>query len=202
MSTDPAERIEALRALIRHHNAAYYERDEPSISDAEWDALMRELRELEAANRDLVTVDSPTHTVGGAPSTSFAPVAHRVPMMSLDNAFGIDEVTEWAERLQRRLGEDSDIGAWLCELKFDGLAMSLRYENGHFVEAATRGDGSEGEDVSANVRTHKIKRGDTLFSVARQYGTSVDALRALNNLKSSNLKIGNNLRIPGTGVRS
>lgn len=153
VSTDPAERIEALRAVIRRHNEAYYERDAPEIPDAEWDALMRELRDLEAAHPELVTPDSPTATVGGAPSTTFAPVVHTVPMMSLDNAFSVDEVTEWAERLQRRLGEDTDVGAWLCELKFDGLAMSIRYENGRFVRAATRGDGRTGEDVTANVAT-------------------------------------------------
>ncbi len=147
------ERIEELRTIIRQHNEAYYEQDAPTVPDAEWDALMRELRELEEQHPDLVTPDSPTQLVGGAPSTQFAPVQHAVPMMSLDNAFDTDELAGWAERLQRRLGEDVDPGDWVCELKFDGLAISIRYENGKLVQAATRGDGRTGEDVTHNVAT-------------------------------------------------
>lgn len=148
-----AARIAALSGIIAGHNAAYYEQDAPTIPDAEWDALMRELRELEAAHPQLVTADSPTQRVGGAPSSIFAPVTHAVPMMSLDNAFDTEELASWAERLQRRLGEDVDAGDWVCELKFDGLAISIRYENGKLVQAATRGDGRTGEDVTHNVRT-------------------------------------------------
>jgi DNA ligase (NAD+) len=148
-----AERIEALRELIRRHNEAYYERDAPTIPDAEWDALMRELQALEAEHPDLVTPDSPTRKVGGTPSTAFSPVAHSVRMMSLDNAFDHAELLSWVERLERRLGGDVDVGEWVCELKFDGLAISIRYENGRLVQAATRGDGRTGEDVTHNVRT-------------------------------------------------
>ncbi len=153
MSDTDAGRIDALRTLIRRYNAAYYEKDAPLIPDGEWDALMRELRALEAARPELVTPDSPTQAIGGAPSTVFAPVTHAVAMMSLDNAFDHDELVSWAERLQRRLGGDVDAGAWVCELKFDGLAISIRYEDGRLVQAATRGDGRTGEDVTHNVRT-------------------------------------------------
>ena len=147
------DRINELRTIIRTHNEAYYEQDAPTIPDAEWDALMRELRELEEQHPELVTPDSPTQQVGAAPSTQFAPVQHAVPMMSLDNAFDTEELAGWAERLQRRLGEDVDPGDWVCELKFDGLAISIRYENGTLVQAATRGDGRTGEDVTHNVAT-------------------------------------------------
>jgi DNA ligase (NAD+) len=153
VSDTDAERIEALRELIIRHNLAYYEQDSPTVSDAEWDVLMRELKDLEAVHPELVTPDSPTHLIGGAPSTVFAPVQHSVPMMSLDNAFDHDELVSWADRLKRRLGEDIDVGDWVCELKFDGLAISVRYEEGRLVQAATRGDGRTGEDVTHNVRT-------------------------------------------------
>lgn len=153
MSDTPHDRVDQLRSNILGHNRAYYEQDAPTIPDAEWDALMRELRELEAAHPELVTPDSPTRSVGGAPSVLFAPVAHAVPMMSLDNAFDTAELVQWADRLQRRLGENVDPGDWVCELKFDGLAISVRYENGRLVQAATRGDGRTGEDVTHNVRT-------------------------------------------------
>jgi DNA ligase (NAD+) len=147
---DPADEIFALRAEITEHNRRYYELDEPTISDAEWDALMRRLQELEAANPDLVTPDSPTQRVGGAPSSLFAPVRHQVPMMSLDNAFSLEELVAWGERLGRRAAE---VSSFVCELKIDGVAMSLRYEHGVYVQAATRGDGKVGEDVTENVRT-------------------------------------------------
>jgi DNA ligase (NAD+) len=147
---DPADEIFALRAEITEHNRRYYELDQPTISDAEWDALMRRLQELEAANPDLVTPDSPTQRVGGAPSSLFAPVRHQVPMMSLDNAFSLEELVAWGERLGRRAAE---VSSFVCELKIDGVAMSLRYEHGVYVQAATRGDGKVGEDVTENVRT-------------------------------------------------
>jgi DNA ligase (NAD+) len=152
---DPAERIEQLRAEIRHHNRRYYELDAPEIPDAEFDALMRELRALEDEFPDLVTPDSPTRVVGGAPSPAFAAVVHRVPMMSLDNAFDEAELQAWGARLERRLAELGDVAVevgFVCELKIDGLAISLRYEGGSLVQAATRGDGRIGEDVTANVR--------------------------------------------------
>ncbi|MFV2039673.1 MAG: NAD-dependent DNA ligase LigA, partial [Acidimicrobiales bacterium] len=153
MSEPPQDRIDELRSSIAEHNRAYYEQDAPTIADSEWDALMRELRELEAEHPDLVTPDSPTQLVGAAPSTQFAPVRHSVPMMSLDNAFDTEELVQWAGRLQRRLGDDVDPGDWVCELKFDGLAISVRYEDGRLAQAATRGDGKTGEDVTHNVRT-------------------------------------------------
>jgi DNA ligase (NAD+) len=152
---DPADEIFALRAEIAEHNRSYYEHDAPTISDAEWDALLRRLQELEAAHPDLVTPDSPTQRVGGAPSSLFAPVTHQVPMMSLDNAFSLDELLAWGERLGRRAGASSndEVPSFVCELKIDGVAMSLRYERGRYVQAATRGDGRVGEDVTENVRT-------------------------------------------------
>ncbi|MDH4277477.1 MAG: NAD-dependent DNA ligase LigA [Acidimicrobiia bacterium] len=150
---DPAGRIEALRAEIRHHNDRYYRQDAPEIPDVEYDMLVRELQRLEAEHPELVTDDSPTRTVGDAPSTAFAPVTHSVPMMSLDNAFDRDELAGWANRVARGLDLDSAAApvGYTCELKIDGVACSLRYENGRLVQAATRGNGRVGEDITANV---------------------------------------------------
>ena len=148
-----AERAEHLRTLIRHHDELYHALDDPEIPDAEFDALVVELRELEAEHPDLVTPDSPTHRVGARGQATFAEVRHRVRMFSLDNAFDLDELTAWSEKVLRRLGEETVLPTWACELKFDGLAVSLRYEDGRLVQAATRGDGRVGEDVTANVRT-------------------------------------------------
>ena len=102
---DPAQRVEQLRALIRHHNELYYLHDAPEIPDADYDALVRELQQLEEQFPELITADSPTQVVSGAPSAAFAPVVHRVPMMSLDNAFGLDELLAWGGRLDRRLAD-------------------------------------------------------------------------------------------------
>ncbi len=129
----------------------YHELDAPELPDADFDQLVHRLRELEAAHPELASADSPAEQVGGAPSVAFAPVVHEVPMMSLDNAFDIDELRGWAERLERRLGDS--IPSFVCELKFDGLALSIRYEDGVLVRAATRGDGTTGEDVTHTVRT-------------------------------------------------
>ena len=153
-STDPrddADRIDELRAQVAYHNERYHTLDDPEISDADYDDMARELRALEAANPDLITSDSPTQQVGGAISTTFSSVEHAVPMMSLDNAMNADELRSWADRVVK--GLDGDVPTFVCELKFDGLAMSLRYEDGRFVRAATRGDGRIGEDVTANVAT-------------------------------------------------
>jgi DNA ligase (NAD+) len=151
-SQDPAERVEELRAQIAYHNEKYHIEDAPEISDAQFDALLRELRELEEAHPDLATPDSPTQQVGAAPSVLFAPVQHRLPMMSLDNAFDLDELQAWVDRIARI--DPAVTGAdFECELKIDGLAMSLTYEGGRFVRAATRGDGTTGEDVTHNVAT-------------------------------------------------
>lgn len=125
--------------------------DDPEISDADYDDLVRELRSLEAEYPELATDTSPTQQVGAATSATFDPVVHRVPMMSLDNAMNRDELVAWAERVVK--GLDGQVPTFVCELKFDGLAMSIRYEDGQFVQAATRGDGMVGEDVTANVAT-------------------------------------------------
>ncbi|MBU6328834.1 MAG: NAD-dependent DNA ligase LigA [Acidobacteria bacterium] len=151
-----AQRIDELRATIRFHSQLYYEADAPEIPDAEFDALLRELADLEAEFPELITPDSPTQVVGGSASATFAPVEHRVPMMSLDNVFSATELQGWGERLARRLdelGSTVEQAGLVAELKIDGLAISIRYENGALVQAATRGDGRVGEDVTANVRT-------------------------------------------------
>jgi DNA ligase (NAD+) len=149
---DPAQRIAQLSDLIRHHDERYYGLDSPEISDADYDELLRELRSLEAAHPDLVVADSPTQRVGAAPlGATFAPVRHREPMTSLDNAMDTGELTAWGDRVAKGLAGASM--RFVCELKIDGLAMSLRYEGGRFVQAATRGDGRVGEDVTANVAT-------------------------------------------------
>ena len=149
---DAAARAVELRELIAYHNDRYYGDDEPEISDAEFDALLRELIELERANPALVDPDSPTQHPGGASQSTFAPVEHRVPMMSLDNAFSNEELVAWGERAMRALIPPI---RFVTEPKMDGLAMSLLYENGRLVYGATRGDGRVGEDVTANVRTIK-----------------------------------------------
>jgi DNA ligase (NAD+) len=148
---DAVGRVEELRAQIGYHNRRYFELDEPEISDAEYDALVRELRGLEEQHPDLVTPESPTQRVGAAPSVTFAPLVHRVPMMSLDNAFDAAELEAWGSRVARGLGGAPAL--YVCEPKIDGLAISLRYERGRLVQAATRGDGRVGEDVTANVAT-------------------------------------------------
>ena len=148
---DPEDRIEALRAQVAHHNERYHTLDSPEISDADFDALVRELRALEADHPELAEESSPSGQVGGAISTTFDPVTHRVPLMSLDNAMNGDELRAWAERVAKGLGGLTP--RFVCELKFDGLAISLRFEQGRFVQAATRGDGRVGEDVTANVAT-------------------------------------------------
>jgi DNA ligase (NAD+) len=152
MSTpSPPERAAELRQLLERFNEEYYVRDAPSVSDAEYDALMRELRALEDAHPDLRAQDSPTQRVGAAPSSSFAPFEHGVPMLSLSNAFGEDEIKAWQARVARQL--DGEAAAYTAELKIDGLAVSLRYRDGVFESGATRGDGVVGEDVTANLRT-------------------------------------------------
>ncbi len=151
VSDDIGQRIDELRALIAHHNERYFAEDAPEIADADFDLLVRELGTLEAAHPELATADSPTQTVGA--SATFAPVAHEVPMMSLDKAFSTDEFDQWHTRIERAIGEGATLGAFVCELKFDGLAISARYEAGRLVRAATRGSGTVGEDVTANVAT-------------------------------------------------
>jgi DNA ligase (NAD+) len=151
MTADAAGRIDELRAQIAHHNERYHTLDDPEISDADYDDLVRELRALEAEHPDLITADSPTQQVGGAVVTTFDAVEHDVAMMSLDNAMDADELNAWADRVVK--GLDGAMPTFVCELKFDGLAMSLRYDDGVYVRAATRGDGTAGENVTANVAT-------------------------------------------------
>lgn len=154
----PAQRVAALRREIDEHNVRYYVHDEPSISDADYDALMRELQALEAEHPELLTSDSPTQRVGAAPLAGFGSVRHAVPMLSLGNAFEPEEVHAFDRRVTDTLRGAGMLGmdapaAYFCELKLDGLAINLRYESGELVQAATRGDGQEGEDVTANIRT-------------------------------------------------
>ncbi len=150
--TDPAERVVELRSIITRHAAAYYEQDNPEIPDSDYDELLRELKALEEAHPELVTKSSPTRRVGGEPNVAFSAVTHSAAMMSLHNAFDVDELQTWYQRVQRRLGGRSP-EPFAVELKLDGLAISLRYENGVLVQGATRGDGRVGEDVTHNVRT-------------------------------------------------
>ncbi|MFN3434339.1 MAG: NAD-dependent DNA ligase LigA, partial [Sphingomonas sp.] len=149
-----AAELEALAATIAHHNRLYHTQDAPEISDADYDALVRRNAALEAAFPDLVRADSPSRLVGAAPAGHLAKVAHARPMMSLDNAFSDDEVAEFVARVRRflRLADDEPV-ALTAETKIDGLSCSLRYEGGALVQALTRGDGTTGEDVTANVRT-------------------------------------------------
>ncbi|HSK99429.1 MAG TPA: NAD-dependent DNA ligase LigA [Rubrobacteraceae bacterium] len=153
-SVDVRGRVEELREEIRHHNRLYYVEDAPEISDAEYDALYTELEELEAAHPELITPDSPTQRVGGEPLEGFEEVRHAVPMLSLGNARKLEELREWDARVRRLLGPDEEPNLrYVTELKIDGLAVSLRYENGRFVRGATRGNGTVGEDVTQNLRT-------------------------------------------------
>ncbi|MBP0449740.1 NAD-dependent DNA ligase LigA [Kitasatospora sp. RG8] len=184
----PAEvrrRHAELAVEITDHRARYYEQDAPVVSDAEFDALMRELEGLEAEHPALVTPESPTQRVGGAPTELFAAVEHRERLLSLDNAMDDDELAAWAERVAGELhGIDYH---YLCELKVDGLAVNLTYENGQLVQAATRGDGRVGEDITANVRTireipHQLK-GDNIPELVEIRGEvyfPTEAFEALN----------------------
>ena len=175
MSSDQKvrERVSELVDLINKHRAAYYQSNTSLISDADYDKLMRELEQLEAKYPELITGDSPTQTVGGEASSTFAPVEHLERMMSLDNVFSPEELNSWLEK--------AGGGPFLCELKIDGLAINLRYEKGKLVSAATRGDGAVGEDVTRNVMTikgipHKLEgknhpevveiRGEVFYSLA------------------------------------
>ena len=152
-STSPAARIAELRQRIDDANYRYHVLDEPQIPDAEYDRLMRELESLEAGNPELASTDSPTQRVGHAAGSRFAEVRHAIPMLSLGNAFSDEEVIEFVRRIDERLGTQAP--AFSAEPKLDGLAISLRYEDGEFVLGATRGDGATGEDVTANLRTVK-----------------------------------------------
>jgi DNA ligase (NAD+) len=146
------KRLERLRQTLRYHSYRYHVLDDPEIGDAEYDALMVELKELEVAHPELVTPDSPTQRVGAEPLPEFDKVEHRRPLLSLENAFSEDDVRAWEKRVRRILGDGADLN-YTVEPKIDGLAVSLRYENGLLVQGATRGNGFVGEDVTQNLRT-------------------------------------------------
>ena len=148
--SDPAARIEALRREIEHHTYLYYAKDAPEISDAAFDSLMRELRELEAAHPEFYDANSPTQRVGGFVGEQCAPVTHAARMYSIDDAMGLEELEAWLDRLQETLGRFVPL---CCELKIDGSGIALTYEDGRLVRASTRGDGTTGEDITANIRT-------------------------------------------------
>ncbi len=142
--------MEELREQINHHAYRYYVLDDPEVSDAEYDELLRELQALESEFPELITPDSPTQRVGGAPSDLFAPVQHRSRMLSLDNVFSQEELEAWGRRVERLIGSGA---RYACELKIDGVAVALTYEDGVYARGATRGDGVTGEDITANIRT-------------------------------------------------
>jgi DNA ligase (NAD+) len=141
-----------IRAEINRHNRLYYLEAAPEISDRDYDRLVKQLEDLEAAHPDLVTPDSPTQRVGGGPINGFATVVHTVPMLSIDNTYSFDEVREWDARVRKGLNPGESV-RYVVELKVDGVAVSLRYEGGQFVLGATRGDGERGDDITANLRT-------------------------------------------------
>ena len=155
MTESDRARLESLRDQIEEHNFRYYVLDAPTIPDAEYDRLMAELRRIEAEHPEWVTPDSPSQRVGAPPSRQFQTVQHALPMLSLDNVFDEDAFRAFDQRVRDRLGTTDSI-TYTTEPKFDGLAISLRYEQGRLVQAATRGDGQYGEDVTANVRTISI----------------------------------------------
>ncbi len=189
LGEDPAALAARLTAEIAHHNDRYHHLDDPEISDSEFDGLVGRLLAVEAAHPELVTPDSPTQRVGAPPSSLFTPVVHEVPMMSLENAFSFEELDAWGERLERRA---SRAGSFVCELKIDGVAMSLRYEGGRYVQAGTRGDGRVGEDVTENVRTiasvpgHLTGDVPTLIEVRGEVFMPVSAFEALNKRQAAN----------------
>lgn len=151
------EQLTSLRNLIRHHENLYYVLDAPAIPDSEYDKLIKQLQTLEYQYPELITSDSPTQRVGGTPLSQFASIKHEMPMLSLDNVFDETSFFAFNKRIKDRLHlNENEHVEYCCELKLDGLAVSLLYENGRFVQAATRGDGTTGEDITANVRTIKV----------------------------------------------
>jgi DNA ligase (NAD+) len=148
--SDARKRVEELHEQVNHHSYRYHVLDDPEVSDYDYDRMVRELQDLESEFPELITPDSPTQRVGGAPADLFAPVTHRAQMLSLDNAFSWEELEAWGKRVERGIGSAA---RFVCELKIDGLAVVVSYEGGAFVRGATRGDGLTGEDVSANIRT-------------------------------------------------
>src|SRR3954453_20366372 len=145
-----AQRAEELRKLIDHHNDLYYVEAQPEISDREFNRLVEELKKLEAEHPQLVTPDCPAHSVGGKPIEGFQTVEHRQPMLSIDNTYSANELQEFDRRVRKGLGGEAV--TYVVELKIDGVAISLTYENGTFIVGATRGDGEQGDDVTHNLR--------------------------------------------------
>jgi len=150
MSDNNQQKVEQLRKAIQRHDHLYYVKDQPGISDREYDRLMEQLKELEAKHPEWITSDSPTQRVGGAPSEGFDTVAHKVPMLSLDNTYNVEELRDFHNRVVKNLGTEAV--EYVVELKIDGLGVSLFYEDGKFVRGATRGDGKTGEDITANLK--------------------------------------------------
>src|SRR5580658_6748949 len=149
-----AARVALLKETLDRYNYRYHALDDPEVPDAEYDRLMLELKDLEAKHPDLLTADSPTQRVGAAPAAVFGAVKHRLAMLSLDNAFSEEDVRDFDRRIRERLGREDPI-RYSAEPKLDGLAVSALYENGIFVQGATRGDGETGEDITQNLRTIK-----------------------------------------------
>jgi DNA ligase (NAD+) len=188
MTKDTPARIATLRTTLREHDRRYYVLASPTISDREYDALMDELRALEASHPEFVTPDSPTQRVAGEPTKLFPVAVHRIPMLSRANTYNADEVRDFARRVEEILDHPPTQG-YTCELKFDGVAMSLLYEGGHLVRGATRGDGTTGDDVTPNVRTIRsiplaIPSGEpqahARFEVRGEVFMELDGFRALN----------------------
>ena len=182
LNSSPEQRITELRDQIHYHNTQYHEHDQPVIADAEYDALVRELAALEELHPDLRVADSPTQTVGSSPSTQFSPVTHLSPMMSLDNATDLAELQAWKERMNRYIAANPQFS---CELKLDGLAVSLLYRSGVLERAATRGNGVVGEDITLNVKTienvpHRLVGGPELLEVRGEIFMPVSSFQALN----------------------
>ncbi|MGH2407198.1 MAG: NAD-dependent DNA ligase LigA [Candidatus Limnocylindrales bacterium] len=206
---DPAARVDELRAQIERANALYYERDAPEIADADYDRLLRELQDLEAANPELVTPDSPTQRVGGTPSSTFDEVRHSTPMLSLGNAFSHDELRAFDARVRKLLElpaapEPAPELRYVAELKIDGLAIALLYERGRFVQGATRGDGTTGEDVTANLRTiaaipQRLKEPVTLEARGEVFMPKVEFARINAEREEAGLPLYANPRNSGAG---
>jgi DNA ligase (NAD+) len=190
--TDPATRAEELRRQLEYHGHRYYVLDDPEISDADYDALLNELRDIEAANPELRTPDSPTQRVGGKPLEKFQPVKHLQPMLSLANARNADELRAWEARVQKLSAQQEWKGdvEYVTEPKIDGLAISLVYENGALVRGATRGDGEIGEDVTQNLKTIKsiplrVQDAPPLLEVRGEIYLPLEAFARLNEQRAA-----------------
>src|SRR5205823_9944304 len=178
-------RVEELGDQINYHNWRYHVLDDPEISDYDYDRLINELKQLEEEFPELVTPDSPTQRVGAAPAELFKPVKHRVRMMSLDNVFSQEELEAWGRRVERAIGTGA---RYVCELKIDGVACALTYENGVYAQGATRGDGEVGEDITANIRTVRavpqklrVKKPPPVLDVRGEIYLPVKAFEKLND---------------------